>query len=266
MALFVKSIKKATDDILLVRTNAQVWMALAWNDVQSRYHRSKLGVVWANLSIMMLVFALGPIYSKISGVPLDVYIVHLLLGLVVWNYVSSVVSESGREFITSAPYLVSFQLGYFTLLMRVVWRNFIVLCYQMAGFVVVAIIFGISPRLEWLSIIPALMAITINVLWMGLVVSLLVTRFRDFDELINNIIRLVFFVTPIMWIPEMSAQLMLIAEINPIFHLIEVLRAPLTDGLIPTNSWLYIVTMAALGWCFSLPLFVCLRSRLAFWI
>ena len=109
--------KKAVDDILRAVRENRIWMALGWNDVKGRYHRSKLGALWANVSLMILVCALGPVYSRIMSVNLDVYLIHLLLGFVIWNYVSSIISECGREFITSTAYLVSFQLGYFTLIM-----------------------------------------------------------------------------------------------------------------------------------------------------
>lgn len=262
----MQSIQKAIEDISLARKSRSIWLTLGWNDARGRYHRSKLGVLWANLSLMMLVFALGPVYSKIMGVSLELYLVHLLLGLVVWNYVSSIISESGREFINSTSYLVSFQLSYFTLLMRVVWRNFIILLYQMVGFVLVALIFRIEINLVWASVPLALLIITLNALWMGLIASIVVTRYRDFDELINNIIRLIFFVTPIMWIADFSDDLLFIANANPFYHLIEILRAPLAKSYFPEDSWFYVSVLCVVGWSIALPLFVKFRSRLSFWL
>lgn len=262
----MKATKRAVDDILRAVIEKQIWMALGWNDVKSRYHRSKLGALWANVSLMILVCALGPVYSRIMSVNLDVYLIHLLLGFVVWNYVSSIISECGREFITSTPYLVSFQLSYFTLIMRVVWRNFIVLAYQMFGFVLLAIIFGKIPQIVWLSIPFALLLITLNAMWIGLLVAVLATRYRDLDELMNNIIRLVFFITPIMWIPDYSEELRFIANINPFFHLIEIFRMPLANSSLPLDSWRFMVIMCLFGWLIALPVFIRYRSRIAFWL
>ncbi len=254
------------NDVFLAVKEKSIWMALGWNDVRSRYHRSKLGVLWANVSLMILVLALGPVYSKIVSVPIDEYMVHLLVGFVVWNFVSSVISESGREFVASTPYLVSFQLSYFTLLMRVVWRNLIVFSYQFIGFALLAIFFGRVPQVVWLIAPLALLLITLNVMWIGLLLAILATRYRDLDELMNNIIRLVFFVTPIIWVAESSSDLYFIATINPFFHMIEIFRAPLVSADLAMDSWKVMMTMCFCGWAIALPVFVRYRRRIAFWL
>lgn len=256
----------AFGDISLALKSRSLWMALGWNDVRSRYHRSKLGAFWASLSILIFVSALGPIYSNLLGISLREYTTHLMLGLMLWGYISSIVLESGREYINSTNYLVSFRLSYFTLLMRVVWRNLVVFLYQLIVFIALTLILQLPITVSWIIAPFALLAITMVALWMALLMSVFATRFRDLSELVNNLLRLVFFVTPIMWIPSSNPQLSLVADLNPFYHLIEVFRAPVLTGDINLQNWVVVSAMLLVGWLLAFPIFAVFRSRIAFWL
>lgn len=246
--------------------NRSVWMALGWNDVQGRYNRSKLGIFWASLSMLIFVSALGPIYSRLFEVNAEQFVLHLMLGLIVWNFLQGVIMDSGREYVNGVHYLVSFQLSYFTLLMRVVWRNIVVLGYQFLVFILFAVVLGVELRMSWFIVPLALLIITLNALWMGVVMSVLATRFRDLSELMNNVLRLAFFITPIMWMPNLKPELKVVADLNPFFHLIELFRSPLLQGSIDLNNWLVSLLIMVVGWFIAFPLFAIYRSRIAFWI
>ena len=242
------NLRNAFVDVSQAFDKRSVWLALGWNDVKNRYNRSKFGPFWASLSILIFVSVLGPVYAKLMGVELREYILHLILGFAIWSYASAIMMESGREFINSASYLVSFQLTYFTLLLRVVWRNLVVFGFQMLVFFIFVIIMQTSVGITWFIIPVALLVITLNALWMGLLMSVLGTRFRDLSELMNNILRLVFFITPIIWMPSLNADLTLVADLNPFFHLIEIFREPLLSGVINSRSWVISTVMLFLGW------------------
>ncbi len=263
---FTKKLKEARSDFQKGLTSYDIWLALGWNDVQGRYNRSKLGVFWASLSILIFVCTLGPIYSRLFDVSSSDYILHLMLGLVVWNYTQAIILESGREYANSVNYIASFQLSYFTLLLRVVWRNLVVMGYQMLVFLGLVLVMGQVWNISWLIVPVALLVITLNALWLGLFVSVLATRFRDVGEILNNLFRLIFFVTPIMWMPEMKEELDLVANLNPFYHLIEIYRGPFLSGHVSIKSWVVSLAIGCLGWAVAFPLFAKYRSRIAFWV
>jgi ABC-type polysaccharide/polyol phosphate export permease len=162
--------------------------------------------------------------------------------------------------------LVSFRLSYFTLLMRVVWRNLVVFLYQLIVFIALALILQLPITVSWIIAPFALLAITMVALWMALLMSVFATRFRDLSELMNNLLRLVFFVTPIMWIPSPNTQLSLVADLNPFYHLIEVFRAPVLTGDINLQNWIVVSALLFVGWLIAFPVFATFRSRIAFWL
>ena len=266
MTRISKEIKEAGADFKKVFTSIPIWSALGWNDVQGRYNRSKLGVFWASLSILIFVSAIGPIYSTLFGADLKYFMLHLMLGLIVWNYIQAIIMESGRVYINSANYMVSFQLSFFTVLARVVWRNLIVFSYQLLMFFLLAFAFNFDASSSWLLLPVIMLVITICVLWIGLLMSIFATRYRDIIELVNNLLRLGFFATPIMWMPSSKPSLMQIAMYNPFYHIIELLRAPLLSGEVDLLNWKISLAVAIAGWIVAFPLFAKFRRRIAYWI
>lgn len=256
----------AYKDILGGIANWRVALILGRNDVRNRYNRSKLGVFWASLSILIFVAAIGPIYARLMNVDSTTYMLHLLLGFIAWNYLSGIIMECGREYINASNYIVSFQLTYFTLLLRVVLRNLVVVGYQMLVFLILALVLNHSLSVQWLFAPLALLAVTLNALWLGLLMSVFATRFRDISELMNNLFRLVFFITPIIWMPDLSPELTMVADLNPFFHFIEIFRAPLVSGEINLRSWAIVLLLAVIGWLVAFMVFAKYRKRLAFWV
>jgi ABC-type polysaccharide/polyol phosphate export permease len=112
----------------------------------------------------------------------------------------------------------------------------------------------------------ALVLITFNALWMGLIMSVLATRFRDLSELVNNVLRLVFFITPVIWMPSLNEDLALVANLNPFYHLLELFREPLLMNSINQLSISVSLGMALVGWPIAFYLFVRCRSKIAFWL
>jgi len=266
MPAFKEDINNAALDVSRALMSSSVWTALGWNDVRSRYNRSKLGVFWASLSILIFVSALGPIYAKLFDVSIRDYTLHLMLGIMLWSYMSSIMMESAREYVNAANYLVSFRLSYFTLLLRVVWRNLVVFGYQLIMFFVLALFLGLPFNSSWAIIPVALLLITFAVLSIALLISVVATRFRDLSELLNNVLRLVFFVTPIMWMPNLNPDLKLVAQLNPFYHLIEIFRAPLLTGQSDLLSWVIVCFLAFIGWFIAFPIFSIYRSKISFWL
>ncbi len=78
-----------------------------------------------------------------------------------------------------------------------------------------------------LLVLPGLVLLFLNSIWLGIVIAILSTRFYDVPQIVANLLQVVFFSTPIIWQAKALGDAPLIAEINPIYHLVEVVRAPL---------------------------------------
>ena len=92
-------------------------------------------------------------------------------------------------------------------------------------------------------------------------------RFRDIPQLINSIVQIVFFVTPIMWKPELlRSRDPIIADFNPFYHLVEIVRAPLLGQLPSAKSYMAVLLITLVNVMIVGAFFARFRSRISYWV
>ena len=129
------------------------------------------------------------------------------------------------------------------------------------------IAFKVSVTMETILIIPALFLLTINAVWVGILLGLVCTRFRDLNQVVSSLTQVAFFVTPIFWTPgQATGWRSLLVNLNPLYHLVDILRSPLLGHAPASISWIAAVGTALLGWSITLPLYNRFRGRLIYWM
>ena len=108
-------------------------------------------------------------------------------------------------------------------------------------FVVVAAVFAVWPGWTGLLALPGLALLCLNGIWAGLLLGIVSARFRDVPPIITSVVRICFFVTPIIWTPELLPARTLVLDANPFFHLVEVVRAPLLGQMPGLASWIAVL-------------------------
>jgi lipopolysaccharide transport system permease protein len=91
-------------------------------------------------------------------------------------------------------------------------------------------------------------------------------RFRDIQQIVASVMQLAFFMTPVIWKPELLGDRQWLLPLNPFFVLMETVRGPLVEGGASWLVWLaaLVYTAAACGLAFAF--FVRFRARIAFWV
>ena len=254
-------VTKAIDSTNLAAT-------LGWQDVKQRYRRSKLGPFWLTISMGVLIGALGLVFGGIFNSPMKDFLPFLAAGIILWTYISTVINEGCTAFISSDAVIKQLPLPMFLHVMRVIWRNLVILAHNV---IIIPLVFLFFLRpLEVLALlaIPGLILTTLTLAWVALLVGVLCTRYRDLSQIVASVLQIAFYVTPIIWMPSMLSgrREFIFLDINPFYHLIEVVRAPLL-GTAPTlTNWLVSVGMVIAGWLITLAVYGKYRNRISYWL
>ena len=243
-----------------------VWVLMGWDDIRQRYRRSVIGPFWITLSMAVFILVLGVIYSRLFHVTLEDFLPYLTVGFVVWGFMSAAVNDSCIAFIDANRIIKQIKLPYSVYVLRVVWRNFVIFLHTIVIFIPIAIIFKIQPNLTMLYEIPGLLLVGVNLIWLTTVVAILSTRYRDIQPIIGTVIQLGMFATPIMWNVSALGDGRIVAEVNPVYHLIEITRAPLLGMAPEPRSWLVACGLAIIGSLLAIALMVRASRRIVFWL
>ena len=149
---------------------------------------------------------------------------------------------------------------------RSTWSKLIIFAHNLVIYFGIIVYFGIWPGLNGLLAIPGLMLVTINGALLTLLVGMVSARFRDIPQLIASIVQIVFFVTPIMWKPELLQHRTYIATLNPFFHMIELVRAPLLGSIPALQSYVAVLVITLINFVVVGIFFARFRSRIAYWV
>lgn len=243
-----------------------VWMVMGWDDIRQRYRRSVLGPFWITLSMGVFIFVLGLIYSRLFNTPLENYMPFLTVGYIVWGFISATTNEATNAFHESSKFIKQIKLPYSIYVMRVVCRNFIVFLHTIVIYIPVCIYFRVEPTPMTLLALPGLLLVIVNQVWLTLVIGIFSTRFRDITPIVQTVTQLMMFMTPIMWMVGSNERLRLVAEANPAYHLIELVRAPALGTAPEPLSWLVAIGMAVVGWALASALLVRTARRIVYWL
>lgn len=260
------AIQIAGNDVIAGLNLWPLWIRMGWNDILQRYRRSVLGPFWLTASMAIMVVALGVLYAELFKTPLHDFLPYLCLGLLVWNLIASFLTEGGQLFTGSESYIKQIRLPYSVYVYRSTWSKLVIFAHNFVIYFGVMIYFQIWPGTTALLAIPALFLIAFNGALANLCIGMLSARFRDIPQVINSAVQIVFFITPIFWKPELLKSRQYITDLNPFFHFIDIVRAPMLGQLPAPSSYFAVGLVTLLNLAITGLFFARFRSRIAYWV
>ena len=156
---------------------------------------------------------------------------------------------------------------------RLVWRQLLFLAHNMVIWLLLVLIFRIPLTLHTLLFIPGLALLVVNGVWVAMFFGMVATRFRDVAPLLEALVQLLFYVTPIVWttrtLKDQSgevAQRAMLAEVNPLYHYLEIVRAPLIDEPLAAYHWGIVLACTVAGVLITLLAMKRWRFRVPYWV
>jgi ABC-type polysaccharide/polyol phosphate export permease len=244
----------------------QIWHLLATQEVRQRYRRSTLGPFWSTITVGVQVAAMGYLIGVLFGAVPARYVPYLAAGWIIWGFLTTCIMEGATCFISAGGIMVHVKRPLSAYLLQTLWRNVIDLGHTSLVFVVICVIFDIYPNANTPLVLLALPLLLCNLAWMALLVGVISARFRDVPIIVQSIFTLLFWATPIIYSPEQLGSRRIIADINPMTHLIDILRQPLLGNMPSDTNWIVVIGLAIVGWIFTFFFFSRFRSRVPYWL
>lgn len=240
--------------------------ALARLDIRNRYRGSVLGPFWLTLSTGVMVLGLGFLYSSLFKLPLADYLPFIAVSLIVWNMISQTVTDAGSSLTSAEGIIRQMPLPFSIHVLRCVFRNMLITAHSLPLILVIFLVTGTLPGPEVALLLPGLLLVAVNAFSVALLLGMVCARFRDIVQIVNSVMQLAFFMSPVIWKPELLGERAVWLPLNPFYALMETVRGPLVEGGVPGIVWLAAIGYTLLGGAVALAFFVRFRSRIAFWV
>ena len=245
----------------------RTWWMLAWNDVRRRYRRSGIGQFWLTLSMGGMIAGLGYVYSHLFRLDVSTYLPYITVTFVIWGFISSIIVDSCAALTESGHLLLHLTLPRSLFTYRVIARGLIVAAHNVLIVPIVFIVFHLGTNINVLWLVPGLALLLLNGFWIGFFLAIVCARFRDIPQIVSSVIQLIFFVTPVMYLPEQLAQRGIdVVKWNPFASLLEVVRDPILGQVPSTWALGSCAIMAIVGWALLVPFVGRYAPRAVYWL
>lgn len=195
------------------------------------------------------------------------YVPWMATGVVAWNLISLTINEGAEAFIYGAQIIRQTSIPLPLFVWRVVLRNILNFCHQVVVIVGIAIWFKFLTKMNVPLAFVGLVLVMLNVAWIAFVAAILSARYRDVQQVISTVLQLIFFISPVLWIPQdMNGVRSLLLTADPVFHMLAVIRDPLLARPIQWNSYVFLVVMGAAGWTVTIGLYAAVRRRIVHYL
>ncbi len=132
--------------------------------------------------------------------------------------------------------------------------------------VLVFLVCGYTPGWVGLWAIPGCLLFVLDAFAVATLFGMLSARFRDIGPIVASVMQIAFFMSPVIWKPELLGERQRYLPLNPFFVVMETVRGPLVEGGISPWLWVAAIVYSAILCGAAFLIFRRFRNRIAFWV
>ena len=221
--------------------NRRLIRRLAKNDFRAKFAGSYLGIVWAFVQPVITVLLYWFVFEKAlhagtqstkAGITVP-YVLWLVAGLVPWFYFSDC-WVSGTNVLLEYNYLVKkvvFRISVLPVVKMI--SGLFVHAFFIVFMIVLYGIYGHFPGVILIQIFYYSFCVFVLALGLSYLTGAIVVFFRDLSQIVNILLQVLIWVTPIMWNMEainMNGTVLRILRLNPMYYVVSGYRDTMVSG------------------------------------
>jgi lipopolysaccharide transport system permease protein len=205
---------------------------LVHKHLKLRYRGTTLGILWSLTNPLAFALVLHFAFQRIFRLDIENYALFILSALFPWQWLSNSINQGPGAFIASGGLIRKLRFPKLALGVALVLGDMIHFLVTIPVFVLLLVVYGGDlPDASWLVGIPALLLIqSVHLTAIVLIIATVNAILRDLEHLVQVLMLLLFYVTPILYSVSMiPANLWWVPYANPVAPLLTCWRTLLTE-------------------------------------
>ncbi|MGT2440288.1 ABC transporter permease [Bradyrhizobium betae] len=246
-------------------TRHVTWRALAAGDIRSKYRRTFLGPWWITATNGLTALIMGLVAGRFLGADTQTYLPNFIVSITIWNFIASSVGESCYTMINAGGMIKAVNIPILIHVMRMVQRNLIIFLHNMVIAPIIWLIFPWRIGFNILLCLPGLAIVYVFTVSASMIISMVCVRYRDVPPVVAAVLQLLFFISPIIWLPSHIRGGETIVQFNPIAYMLSITRDPLMGNPTDFTNWFGSGCIAALCTVVMIYIYTRYRARVVYW-
>lgn len=216
----------------------RIWLYSSWIEALLVYRHSVLGVAWLTLPILIVIGLKSFLFSGVFSVSSERYIPSLAFGMVFWRLISGHLIGGSTALTSNRGLLHQRHYPFFLFVFKNVVKCSFDFIFSFIAIFIVILFFHNPFQMNTILIVPALIILNMILIFVGFLLAILCCRFQDLQASLVSFMRVIFLLTPIIWLPEMAqGNRLILLSFNPFYHMLEMVRDPLVGQPIELANW-----------------------------
>jgi ABC-type polysaccharide/polyol phosphate export permease len=217
-------------------------------NIKSRYKRSVLGIAWTMINPLMTTVILSLVFSALMKSAVPYYTVYLLSGMIAWSFFAQTSLAAMQELIWGGTLLNRIYLPKAVFAASALGTGLVNFLLSLPPLFLVMAFTGVPFKPALLFLPVSLLILTIFTIGLGLMLSALAIFFIDVVDMYQLLLTAWYFLTPILYpLSIVPPERHWLFKLNPMYHIIEVFRAPIHAGALPGIKTISAATAIACG-------------------
>lgn len=220
-------------------------------ELKIRYRSSFFGYLWSMLNPLLTMLVLTAVFSYAMRVQLPNYPIYLLSGILCWNVFNQSVMNGVGGIVGNAPLLKKVRVPSWVFPTATIGSAYVHMILALAPFAIISIAMGVYPNWSTLQFPLVLILFFIFIEGVVLLLSSLNVFFRDIGHVLEPILQLGFYASPILYPLEVvPPHFQIFIKMNPMYYFLEGFRFSIYDPqTIPVLTWalMTVVSVVSIG-------------------
>lgn len=246
-----------------------LFLTLSWRDFRVRYAQTTIGLLWALIQPVVTILILSMVFGRFVGVETPVpHLLYTVTGMSIWTYFSYVLSNAGSSIIANQGMVKKIYFPRLIIPLSKAVVGFIDFAIVLVILVALMFYYQVSPSGNWWLAPFFLFIGIVAALGVGIWLSALTVRYRDFQHVVPFIVQIGLYLTPVAYpaefatkqLPSWAASLY---YLNPMAGVIQGFRWSLFGGEAPGSYFWISVAMVVVIFVSGLFYFRKVESEMA---
>mgnify|MGYP000131285290 CR=1 FL=1 len=249
--------------------NLKISRMLAGQDIRQAYRRSAIGPFWLTIGMAVQILTIGLVFGLIFKTEMHEYLPFLATSIILWGLISTTINEGCTTFIAAEAIIKQLRVPHFQHVFRVVWRNVVTAGHNVIILPLVFLFFLVAPKWPLVAVLPGLIVLILNLTWVVWLLGMISARYRDMPPIINSVVTIAFYITPVMWYPKLISNDSLthvLLGLNPLYHWLQIVRLPILGQWPTLENWALALLSAGVGWAATLLVYKKYKNMIAYWV
>lgn len=212
----------------------ELFYFLAWRNILVRYKQTIIGVAWSVLRPLLTMIVLTVVFGSMAKLPSATGVPYPILvycAMLPWQFFAGAVTESGNSIVGNSNMVSKIYFPRIIIPVSSIITSAVDALISAALLVMVMLYYGFTPS-PWVALIPVFSMIAFAAsVGVGLWISALMVRYRDFRFITPFIVQFGLYISPVGFsssvVPE---QWRLLYSLNPMVGVIDGFRWAIIGG------------------------------------